>query len=111
MSRAAHTVALRDIALARSGDKGGHANIGVWVRDRDVYDKLRAVLTADAVKAHFADDRPRDVVRYELPNLLAFNFVLVDVLGVEGASASLRNDAQAKVYGSRLLSLRVTIEP
>jgi hypothetical protein len=101
---------LRDIALARSGDKGAHANVGVWVHDKTVYDALRSELTAARVAAHFAAMRPEDVERYELPNLLAFNFVLLGVLGPGGAAGSLRTDAQAKTYAAGLLTMEVDVD-
>jgi hypothetical protein len=100
---------LRDIALARSGDKGEHANVGVWVHDPAVYDVLRRELTAARVAEHFAAMEPDGVDRYELPNVLAFNFVLRGVLGRGGAAASLRGDAQAKTYAAGLLLMEVEV--
>jgi hypothetical protein len=100
---------LRDVALARSGDKGAHANIGLWVHEPAVYEALRARLTAERVAAHFAALQPDGVDRYELPNLLAFNFVLRGVLGRGGASGGLRTDAQAKTYAAGLLRLEVDL--
>jgi hypothetical protein len=100
---------LRDVALARSGDKGEHANIGVWTHDRATFDALRADLTAERVAAHFAAMTPASVERYELPNLLAFNFVLRGVLGRGGAAAGLRTDAQAKTYAAGLLRIEVEV--
>jgi hypothetical protein len=101
---------LRDVAMARSGDKGAHANVGVWVHDAAVYDALRSELSAARVAAHFAAMRPEGVERYELPNLLAFNFVLFGVLGQGGAAASLRTDAQAKTYASGMLMIEVDVD-
>ena len=98
---------LRDVALARSGDKGAHANIGVWTRDAVAYDGLRVQLTSERVAVHFAAMQPEGVDRYELPNLLAFNFVLRGVLGRGGAAGSLRSDAQAKTYAAGILSMEV----
>ncbi len=98
---------LRALAFARSGDKGAHANIGVWTHTEDTYEFLRRALTADVVSRHFAGLQPSVVERYELPNILAFNFVLRDVLGEGGAAGSLRTDAQAKVYSARLLQLEL----
>ena len=102
---------LREIALARSGDKGAHANIGVWVRSRDAFEFLQRELTAERVAAHFAALAPASVERYELPNIHAFNFVLRDVLGRGGGAASLRTDAQAKTYSQGLLLLELDIPP
>jgi hypothetical protein len=61
------------------------------------------------VAAHFAALHPRAVERYELPNLLACNFLLLDVLGIGGASGSLRTDAQAKTYAAGLLRIEVDV--
>lgn len=102
-------VPLRRIALARSGDKGAHANIGVWTRSDELYDVLVAQVTAERVAGHFAALAPRAVERYELANLRACNFVLLDVLGAGGASAGMRTDAQAKTYSQALLLLEVEV--
>ena len=102
-------VELRRIALARSGDKGGHANIGVWTNSDKLYEVLVREVSAERVAGHFAAFGPRSVERYELPRLRALNFVLRGVLGVEGAAASLRTDAQAKTYSQGLLTLAVEV--
>ena len=99
-----------DIAMARSGDKGADANVGVWARTDEDYALLRVHLTADAVKAHFADMCKGDVLRYELPKLRALNFILRDALD-GGASASLRTDAQGKTYGNGVLLLEIPATP
>lgn len=96
------------IALARSGDKGAHANIGVWVRDDAAYRYLCEALDAATVASFFAVG-PDTVDRYELPALRACNFVLRGVLGTGGGAASLRTDAQAKAYGQALLRLELDI--
>ena len=95
---------LGTLALARSGDKGAHANIGVWVRRADAYEFLRSALDAERVAAWFGLD-PAAVDRYELANLRALNFVLRGALGPGGGAASLRTDAQAKAYGPALLRM------
>jgi hypothetical protein len=100
---------LRDLALARSGDKGEHANVGVWTHDAATYALLQRELTADRVAAHFAAMGPSSVERYELPNILGFNFVLRGVLGAGGASASLRTDAQAKTYAAGILLMQIEV--
>jgi pimeloyl-ACP methyl ester carboxylesterase len=103
------TVELRHVALARSGDKGAHANVGVWVQDPQLYAVLQRELTADRVAAHFAALAPSAVQRYELANILGFNFVLRDVLGAGGAAGSLRTDAQAKTYSQAILRMVVEV--
>jgi hypothetical protein len=100
-------IRLADIAYARSGDKGAHANIGVWVHNDEAYEFVRSALTAAVVREHFASLQPESVERYELPNIRAFNFVLQGVLGAGGASGGLRTDAQAKTYSARILRVEL----
>ena len=88
---------------ARSGDKGGNANIGVWTRDPAAYPWLRDHLTVDRLRALIPEAAPLDVQRYELPNLSALNFVVAGLLG-EGVAASTRPDPQAKGLGEYLRS-------
>lgn len=97
-----------DIALTRSGDKGAHANVGVWARTDAAYEILRDQLTADVVARRFALVGRGRVLRYELANLRALNFVLLDSLD-GGGSASLRSDAQGKVYGTALSLIPLTL--
>lgn len=99
---------LGSIALARSGDKGAHANIGVWVASPEAYAFVLHSLRPGVVAAHFAIPVAH-VDRYELANLRAVNFVLRGVLGTGGGSASLRTDAQAKAYAQALLRLELDI--
>ena len=98
------TMHVRDLASARSGDKGNHANIGVVARDEDAYGILCSRLTAVRVQTHFQELGVTRVERYELPNVLALNFVLYDALA-GGASRSLRIDTQGKLLGTSLLDL------
>lgn len=98
------TIILGDIAFARSGDKGSHANIGVAAYSRAGYDFLLRQLTADRVAQYFRGLGLSRVVRYELPNIDALNFVLYDALG-GGASRSLRTDTQGKLLGTALMEL------
>lgn len=96
--------ALRDIAHARSGDKGNHANIGVIAYNQTGYDYLKKELTEKKMENFFSSLSPRQVIRYELPNLLAFNFILEGVLD-GGGSRSLRIDAQGKALGQAVLEM------
>jgi hypothetical protein len=97
-------IRLLDFASARSGDKGADANIGVWVQDQAAYDYLVEHLTAERVAAHFGKLCKGGVIRYELPNLRALNFMLLDSLDGGGA-ASLRTDAQGKTLSLGLLQM------
>jgi hypothetical protein len=97
---------LKDIAYARSGDKGDGSNVGVYAKTPADYELMRRVLTPARVKAHFAKICKGEVVRYEAPNLLALNFILRDSLG-GGGSESLKTDAQGKTHGLALLELEL----
>ncbi len=88
---------------ARSGDKGGNANVGIWARGGDGYAWLDHHLTADRLRSLLPEAAHLDVRRYELPNLHALNFVIVGLLG-EGVASSTAFDAQAKGLGEYLLS-------
>jgi len=91
------------IAAARSGDKGGNANIGVWVRDPAAFGWLREYLTVDRIRQLIPEAAALPVHRYELANLNALNFVLAGLLG-DGVAASARPDPQAKGLGEYLRS-------
>lgn len=99
-------IALREIAFARSGDKGDSANVAVFARSPAAYAWLRGNLTAARVEEFFRPLGVGAVTRYEVPNLEALNFVLPHVLG-GGGSRSLRIDAQGKTLGQALLELPI----
>jgi hypothetical protein len=90
---------------ARSGDKGGNANVGVWARDEAGYVWLRDHLTIDAVRRLVPEAAGLEMRRYELPNLRALNVVIVGFLG-EGVASSASFDAQAKGLGEYIRSRR-----
>lgn len=100
------TIRLGELATARSGDKGNHANVGVVVRDASDYGFLVEQLTADRVAAFFAGTGVTRVERFELPKVGALNFVLYNALG-GGASRSLRIDTQGKLFGTAILELEL----
>jgi hypothetical protein len=93
---------------ARSGDKGGDANVGVWGRSPEAYAWLERFLTVDRFKELVAEAAPLPVRRYEFPNLLGLNFVVEGLLG-EGVAASTRFDPQAKTLGEYLRSRAVEL--
>ncbi|HSK37007.1 MAG TPA: exopolyphosphatase, partial [Actinomycetota bacterium] len=86
---------------ARSGDKGGNANVGIWARDERAYRFLAGFLTVERFRELIPEAGRLPVERYEFPNLLAVNFVVVGLLG-EGVSSSTRVDPQAKGLGEWL---------
>ncbi|HEV3205139.1 MAG TPA: hypothetical protein VGY77_12180 [Gemmataceae bacterium] len=99
-------IKLSAIAHGRSGDKGNHANIGIIAYTPVGYSWIRENLTAAVVEKYFAPLKPSRAVRFEAPNLLAVNFLLLDVLA-GGASQSLRIDTQGKTYASALLQMEI----
>jgi hypothetical protein len=88
---------------ARSGDKGGNANVGVWATDGAGYAWLHANLTAEAIARLLPEAAGLEIRRYQLPNLHALNFVIVGYLG-EGVASSTAFDTQAKGLGEYLRS-------
>jgi hypothetical protein len=99
---------LKELCLARSGDKGDMANIGLIARNKPVYDYLKQYFTADKVKFIFGDMCKGEVIRYELDNLLALNFLLEKSLD-GGGTKSLMIDAQGKTYASALLAQKIRV--
>ncbi|MEU1134146.1 acyclic terpene utilization AtuA family protein [Streptomyces sp. NPDC005900] len=89
------------VAGARSGDKGGDANIGVWVRSDDAWRWLAHELTVDRLRHLLPECADLTVVRHDLPNLRALNFVVEGLLGA-GVAARARFDPQAKGLGEWL---------
>lgn len=102
------TVFLSQLARARSGDKGSNVNIGIIAREAKYYPFLKEVLTSQLVARFFDKLQPKKVVRYELENLSAFNFLLYDVLE-GGGSVSLRTDSQGKTFAQALLMLPIEV--
>ncbi|MGZ8176827.1 acyclic terpene utilization AtuA family protein [Williamsia sp. SKLECPSW1] len=96
------------IAGARSGDKGGSANIGVWVRDADQFAWLDETLTVDALRRLLPETADLTVTRHRFPNLFAVNFVIEGILG-RGVADNVRFDPQAKGLGEWLRSRVVDI--
>ena len=72
---------LLDIAHSRTGDKGNISNISLIVYDEKDYELIREKVTAEKVKEYFKDIVHGEVVRYEIPNLGALNFVMDEALG------------------------------
>ena len=97
-------VRLLDVAHARSGDKGDTANVGLIALEPRWYEVLERHVTRDRVAEHFRGVITGEVVRFELPNLLALNFLLHGALG-GGGTLSLKTDAQGKVYSTALLRM------
>jgi hypothetical protein len=96
------------IAAARSGDKGGSANVGVWVRSDEQWRWLANTLTVELLKQLLPETADLPVTRHLLPNLRAVNFVIEEILG-QGVAYQARFDPQAKGLGEWLRSRHVDI--
>ncbi|MFD6984452.1 hypothetical protein ACFWAX_27660 [Streptomyces sp. NPDC059956] len=103
-----HRVPLGTILGARSGDKGGDANVGVWAESGPAWEWLRATLTVEAFKALLPETAPLEVTRAELPNLRSLNFTITRILG-DGVASGHRFDPQAKALGEWLRSRHADI--
>ncbi|MCB0832140.1 MAG: hypothetical protein KDC45_01620 [Bacteroidetes bacterium] len=101
-------IKLKQIAHARSGDKGDSSNVGLIAYDKKYYEVILEKVTAEAVKKHFHSICFGEVDRYEVPNLLALNFILHDSLG-GGGTESLKTDAQGKTHGMGLLEMEIEV--
>ncbi len=101
-------IKLNQIAHARSGDKGANSNVGLMFKSKELYEWAKSNITITVVKDYFKSIAKGDIVRYEMDNLLAFNFILGDSLG-GGGSESLINDAQGKTHGQALLLMEVDL--
>lgn len=98
------TKRLYDYAYGRSGDKGNIANVSVIARNSEAYQSIKAHLTAERVKAFYGELVKGEVMRYELDNIEALNFVLHDALD-GGATRSLRMDSLGKGLAGLLLRM------
>jgi hypothetical protein len=108
----ATTVPLIKLALARSGDKGDHANIGVIARKPEYLPFIEAALTTAAMRKYFAHvlagGENGRVERWRLPGTDSLNFLLYNALG-SGGAASLRTDPQGKAFGQMTLDFPVPV--
>jgi len=99
---------LRELAHSRTGDKGNTSNISVIAFDAKDFPLLKREVTAERVKAHFVGVVEGEIVRYELPNIAALNFVMDKTLG-GGVTRSLALDAHGKSLSSALLDLDIEL--
>ncbi|MFJ7588331.1 acyclic terpene utilization AtuA family protein [Streptomyces sp. NPDC097617] len=96
------------VAGARSGDKGGDANVGLWVETGPAWDWLHRTLTVDAFQALLPETAQHAVTRHELPHLKALNFTVTGILG-DGVASGQRFDPQAKALGEWLRARHLDI--
>ena len=101
-------IKLKEIAHARSGDKGDAGNVGVIAYDDKGYEIIKKHLTTERVKKHFEGICFGKVERYEMPNIRAINFLLHNTLG-GGGTVSLKHDAQGKILASAMLRMELEI--
>lgn len=99
---------LSEIAHARSGDKGSQVNIGLFAYNEKGYSFLENRLTLPLLLSYFSPLSPTQIIRYDLPNLYAFNIILKGVLK-GGASECLFLDSQGKSLGQALLNLELEL--
>ena len=102
------TFYLREIAHSRSGDKGDINNVSVITYDPKDYPIVLEQITAERVKKHFRGLVNGDVIRYELPNVQALNFVLHKALG-GGVTRSLSLDPHGKSYSAVILTMEIEV--
>src|SRR5215470_9441826 len=102
-------ILLQHVAHARSGDKGNTSNISVIAYAPELYPLLKAQLTAERFKAHYAGVVNGKVLRYEVDNIHALNFVAHDALG-GGVSRSLCLDNYGKSLAARVLSFEIEVD-
>ncbi|MBI5729804.1 MAG: hypothetical protein HY963_01585 [Ignavibacteriales bacterium] len=101
-------IKLIDIAHGRSGDKGDAANVGIIAYDDKGYEIIKQHLTVERVKKHFEGICFGKVERFEMPNIRALNFLLLNTLG-GGGTVSLKHDAQGKTLAAALLRMEIEI--
>ena len=102
------TVQLRKLAHARSGDKGDRSNLCLFVYDPADYEIVKASLTPQRLKAAFGELLRGEIVRYELPTLHGFNFVMDRALE-GGVNESLNLDGHGKSWSSLILGLEIEL--
>ncbi|HOG01315.1 MAG TPA: hypothetical protein PK438_00550 [Clostridia bacterium] len=102
-------VYLNRIAHGRSGDKGDTSNVCVFARKPEYYDIIEREVTVERVRAHFGDMVRGGIVRYDVPTLGGFNFVMKHALG-GGATHSLRLDSLGKSMASAFLRMKIECE-
>jgi hypothetical protein len=100
------SVQLREVAQARSGDKGNTVDLSLFAPDKEWYEMFVEQVTAERVKQHFAGLVEGEVRRYEVPNVLALKFVCTSALN-GGGSSSIRMDNLGKCFGANLLRMEI----
>ena len=102
-------IKLRRLAHTRAGDKGESNNVCLFPYEEKHYDLIRKTVTAEVVKKHFEGVVSGEVIRYEVPSLHGFNFVLQGVRK-GGVSAALDSDVHGKSLSFGLLELEIEMD-
>ncbi|MEB1809269.1 MAG: hypothetical protein LPK26_18590 [Bacillaceae bacterium] len=102
-------VKLKEIAQSRSGDKGNTVNVALFAPNQEIYNIFLTEVTPEKVKEHFNGLVEGEVVRFELPNIFALNFVCKEALN-GGGSSSIRLDNLGKCFGSNLLRMEIEVD-
>ena len=97
---------VKDVAYARSGDKGDVVNVGVLAFDEAAFARLTRTLTPERIKSHFGDWVKGEVDVFPMPNLNAFNLLLHNALG-GGATKTLRYDVTGKAFSTAVLRMEL----
>ena len=97
---------VKDVAYARSGDKGDVVNVGVLALDDAAYERLKRTLTPARIKAHFGDWVRGEVDVYPMQNINGFNLLLHNALG-GGATKTLRYDVTGKAFSTAVLRMEL----
>lgn len=99
---------LLQIAHGRSGDKGDTSNVCVFARKPEYNDIIKREVTVEKVREYFGDMVKGDIIRYDVPSLDGFNFVMYHALG-GGATHSLRLDTLGKSMGSAFMRMKINV--
>jgi hypothetical protein len=97
---------VKDVAYARSGDKGDVVNVGILAFDDAAWERLKRTLTPERIKAHFGDWVKGEVDVFPMKNINAFNILLHNALG-GGATKTLRYDVTGKAFSTAMLRLEL----
>lgn len=97
---------LREVAHSRTGDKGNTSNISVIAYKPEDYDFIKQHVTAERVKEYFSEIVQGEVIRYELPNVGALNFVMYQALG-GGVTRTLALDIHGKALSSAMMNFEI----
>lgn len=97
---------VKDVAYARSGDKGDVVNVGVLAFDDAAYERLKRTLTPERIKSHFGEWVKGEVDVFPMPNLNGFNLLLHNALG-GGATKTLRYDVTGKAFSTAVLRMEL----